>query len=71
MLPNGVVLIAGSAPQAGLFDPRSQMFDLVPGEARLAGQFSAVALLKNGGALITGGYGNGGGPRSAAWLYRP
>lgn len=70
-LPSGLVLIAGGAPQAETYDPRNPGFLLVAGEARMAGQFSAVAQLNNGGALITGGYGNGGGPRSSAWLYRP
>lgn len=71
VLPSGFVLIAGGAPQAELYDPRGNAFALVRGEPQMAGQFSAVASLKTGGALITGGYGNGGGPRSAAWLYRP
>lgn len=71
VLPSGLVLVAGGAPQAELYDPRGNAFALVPGEPRMAGQFSAAAALKAGGALITGGYGNGGGPRSAAWLYRP
>ncbi|MFN0058051.1 MAG: Kelch repeat-containing protein [Planctomycetota bacterium] len=71
VLPSGLVLIAGGAPQAEIYDPRENVFALVPGEPRMAGQFSAVAPLNLGGALITGGYGNGGGPRSAAWLYRP
>ncbi len=71
LLPSGLVLVAGGAPQAELFDPGNRTFTLVPGEPRMAGQFSAAALLKTGGALITGGYGNGGGPRSSSWLYRP
>ena len=71
VLPSGLVLVAGGAPQAEIYDPHANAFALVPGEPRMAGQFSAVASLKTGGALITGGYGNGGGPRSAAWLYRP
>ncbi len=71
VLPSGLVLIAGGAPQAETYDPRSGTFALVPGDARMAGQFSAVAPLARGGAIITGGYGNGGGPRSAAWLYQP
>lgn len=70
-LPGGLVLIAGGAPQAEIYDPRTRTFSMVSGEARLAGHFSAAALLPSGGALITGGYGNGGGPRSSAWLYRP
>lgn len=71
LLPSGLVLVAGGAPQAEVYDPDRRTFTLVPGEPRMAGQFSAVALLKTGGALIAGGYGNGGGPRSSAWLYRP
>jgi hypothetical protein len=71
VLPSGLVLIAGGAPQAEVYDPRNRTFGLVPGDARMAGQFSAAAPLRRGGALITGGYGNGGGPRSSAWLYRP
>ncbi len=71
LLPSGLVLIAGGAPQAETYDPRSRSFSLVAGDARMAGQFSAVAQLNTGGALITGGYGSGGGPRSSAWLYRP
>jgi hypothetical protein len=71
LLPKGLALVAGGAPQAETFDPRSGRFARVPGEPRMGGQFSAVALLRNGGALISGGYGNGTGPRSSSWLYRP
>lgn len=71
LLPTGVVLIAGGAAQAETYDPASRTFEIVAGDARLAGQFSAVAPLRNGGALVTGGYGNGSGPTSSAWVYRP
>jgi hypothetical protein len=71
VLPSGLVLITGGAPQAEVYDPRSRTFALVPGDVRMAGQFSAAAPLPGGGALITGGYGNGGGPRALAWVYRP
>lgn len=71
LLPSGLVLIAGGAPQCEVYDPRDRTFVLVPGDARMAGQFSAVAPVERGSALITGGYGNGGGPRSSAWLYQP
>ena len=67
---NGQVLLAGGAPQAESYDPASGTFTIAAGDARMAGQFSAVAPFK-GGALITGGYGNGGGPRASAWVYRP
>lgn len=71
LLPNGMVLLSGGAPQAEVFDPTANVFLVVPGDPRMAGQFSAAAPLAGGGALITGGYGNGTGPRASAWLYRP
>jgi len=71
VLSSGLILVAGGAPEAELYDPRSGMFTLVEGAARMAGQFAAAAPLREGGALITGGYGDGGGPRASAWLYRP
>ena len=70
VLPDGRVLIAGGAARAEVFDPKSGAFALVPGEPRMAGLFSAVAALPGGGALITGGYGGGRGPRASAWVYR-
>ncbi len=71
VLADGNVLIAGGAPQAELYEPRTRRFSLVAGAARMGGQFSAAAALNSGGALISGGYGNGAGPRDSAWLYRP
>jgi hypothetical protein len=41
------------------------------GSARMPGQFSAAAPLPDGGVLITGGYGQGHGPRASAWIYEP
>lgn len=71
LLKGGGVLLGGGAPQAETFNPVSDTFELVNGDARMAGQFSAVAPLSDGRALITGGYGNGAGPRASAWVYRP
>jgi Galactose oxidase, central domain len=71
LLPTGMVLLAGGAPQAELYNPASDSFAVVAGEPRMAGAFSATALLAGGRVLITGGYGNGTGPRASAWVYRP
>lgn len=71
LLANGTVLIAGGAPQAETYDPVRQRFTLVSGAPRMAGLFAAVAPLGSGGALITGGYGQGKGPRASAWVYQP
>ena len=71
LLPDGGVVLAGGAAQAETFDPRGNSFSPVDGDARMAGQFSATALLSGGRVLVTGGYGNGTGPRASSWLYRP
>lgn len=71
MLPDGRVLVSGGAARAEVYNPQSGTFALVGGEARMAGQYAASAPLRDGRVLITGGYGEGRGPRSSAWLYRP
>lgn len=71
LLPSGQVLIAGGAPQAEVFDPAARRFSVVAGDARMPGQFSAAAPLPGGGALVTGGYGQGRGSTDHAWHYTP
>jgi len=71
VLADGRVLIAGGAAEAEVYDPASETFVLVEGEARMVGQFSATAPLADGRVLVTGGYGEGQGPQTGAWLYSP
>jgi hypothetical protein len=71
LLPDGSILLAGGAVESERFDAVHRAFTLVEGSSRMAGQFSAAALLRDGGVLITGGYGGGTGPRATAWRYRP
>ena len=71
VLPSGLVLIAGGAPQPEVFDPATGQFAVVGGGARMPGQFSAAARLPAGGALISGGYGDGRGATDRAWRYGP
>jgi hypothetical protein len=71
LLPTGEVLFAGGAAAAELLDVRTGRSRVVSDGAALAGQFSAAALLPSGRALITGGYGNGAGPRAHAWQFSP
>lgn len=71
MLPDGRVLVAGGAARAEVYDPRTGAFALVGGTARMAGQYSAAAPLRDGRVLVTGGYDEGHPPRSSAWIYQP
>jgi hypothetical protein len=54
-----------------VFNPGGNVFELVPGTTTLPGSFAAAVALASGAVLITGGYGNGSGPRASAWLYTP
>lgn len=69
-LADGRVLVAGGATAAEIYDPSADAFSLVPGADELPGQFSAIAALAQGSALVTGGYGDRRGPQSGAWIYR-
>ncbi len=71
VLADGRVLVAGGAARAEVYDPEAGAFEIVAGEVRMAGLYSAVAPLPDGRVLVTGGYGEGRGPQAGAWLYRP
>jgi hypothetical protein len=71
LLSDGWLLLAGGARQAEAYDPATGRGELVAGTARMAGQFSAAARLPGKRVLITGGYGQGRGPRANAWVYEP
>ena len=71
VLADGRVLIAGGSGDPELFDPTTGSFTLVGASNALAGNFSTATRLDNGQVLITGGYGNGTGPRRSAWLFIP
>ena len=69
LLDDRRVLVAGGAAQAEVYDFVAGRSTIVEGESRMAGQFSGAAKLGNGRVLITGGYGNGTGPRASAWIF--
>ncbi len=68
-VPGGGLLVAGGAARAEEYDPASGEGRILDGEATLAGQFSAAAVLPGGRILVTGGYGDGKGPGPTAWIY--
>jgi hypothetical protein len=71
LLDDGRVLLGGGARAAEVMDVASGRSALVPSPSPLAGQFSAVAPMRNQRVLLTGGYGNGAGPRQLAWEFVP
>lgn len=71
LLDSHRVLVAGGAARAELYDVATGTSSIVEGDERMAGLFSTAAPLPDGRVLITGGYGNGTGPRASAWLYTP
>lgn len=71
LLPDGRVFIGGGARAAEVMDVAAGRSSLVEATPMLAGQFSAVAPMRNQRVLISGGYGNGAGPRRLAWEFIP
>lgn len=71
LLPDGTVLLAGGHADAERVDVRTGTSTIIPGDERIAGQFSATALLPGGAVLLTGGYGANLPPQRKAWRYRP
>ena len=70
-LSSRTLLLVGGAAQPEEYDVVSGQSEVVGGGTRMAGQFSAAALMPGGRVLITGGYGHGAGPVSDAWIYEP
>ncbi len=74
VLPNEKVLIAGGSEKPEIFNPETKSFERVSGELGKTLHFASVTLLKDGRALILGGYEfvKGGEPTSTnqAWIFR-
>jgi hypothetical protein len=71
LLDAHTLLLTSGATRAEELDLTTGRSTLVDGTARMAGQFAAAVMLGDGRVLITGGYGEGSGPRNSAWIYRP
>ncbi len=73
LLPNGKVLIAGGSENAELYNPQTKSFEKVSGNLGKSLHYASVTLLKDGRALILGGYEfvRGGEPTSTnqAWIF--
>jgi hypothetical protein len=67
-LPDGTVVVAGYAPEAELYDPRSGTFSLLPGRFDSAPAFATASLLEGGDILVLGGYDERIRPLRSAWL---
>lgn len=74
LLPNNKVLIAGGSEEAEVFDPAAKSFERVSGSLGKSLHYSSVTLLKDGRALIVGGYEfvESGEPTSTnqAWIFK-
>jgi hypothetical protein len=69
LLADGRVLIAGGGMRLEVYDPARGAFSLLPDRVTTSLHYSTTTLLRNGMALIAGGYGTEGLPSAGAWLY--
>jgi hypothetical protein len=67
-LPDGTVVVAGYAPEAEVYDPRSGTFGLLPGRFDSAPAFATASLLEGGDILVLGGYDDSIRPLRCVWL---
>lgn len=58
-LKDGRVFIGGGASSAEVFDPKTERFTVVMSEFGTDLHYASATLLKDGRALVVGGYGNG------------
>lgn len=69
-LSTGEILVAGGDEQAEIYDPQTASFRQVEGSMDTERSFSAVTLLQNGDALVSGGYDEKIQLTDLAWIYR-
>jgi hypothetical protein len=71
LLIDGKVLIAGGGTRLEVYDPATGVFSLLPDRVTTALRYSTTTLLREGTALIAGGYGGEGLASAGAWLFLP
>lgn len=69
-LPDGGALVAGGAPAADRFDPRTRSFRAGAGTGRVL-SFATATRLRDGEVLVVGGYDDRIAVAGDAWLLRP
>jgi hypothetical protein len=70
-LNDGRVIVAGDGKYIEVFDAHSQRYATAQGSLGDKWMYAAVVVLKDGRALITGGYNEDMAVTNTAWLYRP
>ncbi len=70
-LPSGRLMIAGGSREVEVFDPASGKFLVVPDRMPDERHFMSATRLKDGAALLAGGYYNDDLATAQTWLYRP
>jgi hypothetical protein len=71
LLSDGRVLVGGGADHPETYDPATNAFIRVNGRYDEARYFMTATALRNGQALIVGGYNRGIEATTAAWIYQP
>jgi hypothetical protein len=70
-LPTGRILVAGGSKRVEIYDGSAKSFLLAAGQMSDDWHFMTATLLKDGTALLTGGYANNDLGTNQAWIYRP
>lgn len=70
-LPNGRILVAGGSKRVEIYDGNTKSFLLAAGQISDDWHFMTATLLKDGTALLTGGYADNDLGTNQTWLYRP
>ena len=70
-LPTGRILVAGGSKRVEIYDANAKSFLLAAGQMSDDWHFMTATLLKDGTALLTGGYANNDLGTNQTWIYRP
>ena len=70
-LPKGRILIAGGSKRVEIYDGNAKSFLLAAGQMSDDWHFITATLLKDGSALLTGGYANNDLGTNQTWIYHP